>query len=129
MKWNYVIITNTYTSLAVALAQRADAVAASGQDLVRIGLVADVPNQPVSRRIENVMQRDSELDHAEAGAEMAAGRRDGVDGLNAQFVSDLPQLSGLKVSEIVRVLMWSSNGVFDETVTLRSFKLSDVFGF
>ena len=60
---------------AVALAQRADAIAASGQDLVRIGLVADVPDQPVGRRIENVMQRDGELDHAEAGAEMAAGRR------------------------------------------------------
>ena len=67
---------------AVALAQRADAVAASGQDLVRIGLMADVPNQPVVRRIENIMQRDGELDHAEAGAEMAAGRRDSVDGLS-----------------------------------------------
>ena len=29
------------------LAQRADAVAAAGQDLVRIGLVADIPDQPV----------------------------------------------------------------------------------
>jgi hypothetical protein len=32
---------------AAALAQRADAVAPSGQNLVRIGLVADVPDQPV----------------------------------------------------------------------------------
>ena len=30
-----------------ALAQRADAVAPPRQDLVRIGLVADVPDQPV----------------------------------------------------------------------------------
>jgi hypothetical protein len=30
---------------AAALAQRADAVAAAGEDLVRIGLVADVPDQ------------------------------------------------------------------------------------
>ena len=30
-----------------ALAQRADAVAPAGQDLVRIGLVADIPDQPV----------------------------------------------------------------------------------
>jgi hypothetical protein len=29
------------------MAQRADAVAPAGQDLVRIGLVADVPDQPV----------------------------------------------------------------------------------
>ncbi len=33
---------------AAAGTQRADAVAPSGQDLVRIGLVADVPDQPVS---------------------------------------------------------------------------------
>ena len=32
-----------------ALAQRADAVAPAGEDLVRIGLVADVPDQPVAR--------------------------------------------------------------------------------
>ena len=31
-----------------ALAQGADAVAPAGEDLVRIGLVADVPDQPVA---------------------------------------------------------------------------------
>src|SRR5580692_6089382 len=87
---------------AAALAQCADAITAAGENLVRVGLMADVPNQPVGRRIENIMQRDGELDHAEAGAEMAAGHRDSVDGLTAQFVSHLPQLSGLKVPEIVR---------------------------
>ena len=60
---------------AALLAQRADAVAAAGQDLVRIGLVADVPDQPVVRRVEDVVQRDSQLDDAEPGAEMAAGVR------------------------------------------------------
>ena len=75
-----------------ALAQRADAVAAVGEDFVRIGLVADVPNQPVGRRVENVVQRHRQLDHAKAGAEMAAGDRNSVDGLAAQFVGDLPQL-------------------------------------
>jgi hypothetical protein len=74
----------------VALAQRADAIAASGQDLVRIGLMTDVPNQPVVRRIEDIMQRDGEFDHAEAGTEMAAGRGDCIDGLRAQLVGDLP---------------------------------------
>ena len=64
-----------------ALAQRADAVAAPGQDLVRVGLVADVPDQPVARRVEDVVQRDRQLDHAEPGAEMAAGHRNRVDRL------------------------------------------------
>ena len=42
---------------AAAHAQRADAVAAAGEDLVRIGLMADVPDQPVARRVEHVVQR------------------------------------------------------------------------
>ncbi len=84
-----------------ALAQRADAVAAAGENLVRIGLVADVPDQPVGGRVEDVMQRHGEFDHAEAGAEMAAGDGDSVDRLLAQFVGDLPKLAGFKPPEIV----------------------------
>ena len=71
---------------ASGLAQGLDAVAAPGQDLVRIGLMADVPDDPVFRRVEDVMQGDRQLDDAEAGAEMAAGYGDGVDGRAAQFV-------------------------------------------
>ena len=77
----------------VLLAQRADAVAAAGQDLVRIGLVADVPDQPVVRRVEDVVQRDGQLDDAEPGAQMAAGVRDGVDQLSAQLVRQLRQVA------------------------------------
>ena len=54
---------------AAAGAQRADAVAAAGQDLVRIGLVADVPDQAVARRVEDVMDGGGQFDDAEAGAE------------------------------------------------------------
>ena len=84
------------TGQPAALAQRADALAAAGEDLVRIGLMADVPDQPVGRRVEHVVQRHRELDDAEPGAEMAAGDRDGIDGFTAQFVGDLPQLVGLE---------------------------------
>ena len=61
--------------------RRADAVAPAGEDLVRIGLVADIPDQPVARRVEDVVQRDRQLDDAEPGAEMAAGDRDRGDRL------------------------------------------------
>ena len=71
---------------AAALAQGADAVAAAGENLVRIGLMADVPDQPVARRVEHIVQRDRQLDDAEAGAEMAAGNRHRLDGFLAQFV-------------------------------------------
>ena len=74
------------------LAQRADAVAPAGDDLVRIGLVADVPDQAVARRVEHPVQRDRQLDDAEAGAEMPAGDRDGVDRLPSQLVGELRQI-------------------------------------
>ena len=86
---------------AVALAQGADAVAAAGQDLVRIGLMADVPDQPVVRRVEDVMQRDRQFDDAEAGAEMAAGDRDRIDRLGAQLVGDLPELALVEPPQVV----------------------------
>ena len=87
---------------AAALPDRADAVAPSGQDLVRIGLVADIPDQPVMRRVEDVMQRDGQLDDAEPGAEMPAGDRNRVDQLGAQLVGDLPQVGFGKAPQIGR---------------------------
>ena len=46
------------------------------------------------------MQRNGELDHAEAGAEMAASHGDGVDGLLPQLVGNLPQLAGVKAAQV-----------------------------
>ena len=74
------------TGQSAALAHGADAVAPAGQDLVRIGLMADVPDQLVVRGVEDVMQGDGQLDHAEAGAEMAAGHRHRTDGFGPQLV-------------------------------------------
>ena len=82
---------------AAALPQRADAVAPPGQDLVRIGLVADVPDQSIVRRVEHVVQRDSQLDHPEPRAEMAAGHRDGRNRLRSQFIRELAQIAVLEV--------------------------------
>ncbi len=72
-----------------ALAKGADAVAATGEDLVRIGLVADVPDELVLRRVEHMVQGDRQLDDAEAGAEMAAGDRHRADRFGAQLRSHL----------------------------------------
>ncbi len=62
--------------------------------------MADIPDQPVIRRIEDVMQRDRELDHAKARAKMPAGDRDGIDHLRAQLVSHLPELVRREAAEI-----------------------------
>ena len=76
---------------AVPLAQGADPVPAPGEDLVRIGLVADVPDQDVLGRLEHGMQGHRQFHDAQARAQMTAGDRNGVDGLRPQLVSDLPE--------------------------------------
>src|SRR5215472_7646180 len=90
------------TGQPAALADRANAVAAAGQDLVRVCLMADIPNQPVARRVENIVQRYRQLDDAEAGAEMTAGYRDGVDQFRPQFVRQLPKVFLRQLAQIGR---------------------------
>ena len=88
------------TAEAPALADGADAVAPAGQDLVRIGLVADVPDQAVVWGIEHVVNRDRQLDDAEARAQMAAGHGNGVDQFLPQFIGDLTQLAWVKLTQV-----------------------------
>ena len=76
--------------------------AAPGQDLVRVGLVADVPHQPVVRRVEHVMQRDGQLHRAEIGRQMAAGLAHRVDQKLAQLVGQLRQLLALQLAQVRR---------------------------
>jgi hypothetical protein len=42
------------------------------------------------------VERHRQLDHPQPGAEMAAGDRHSVDGLLAQFVGELAQLTALQ---------------------------------
>ena len=61
------------TAQAAQLPQGVHAFAPAGQYLVRIGLVAHVPYQPVVRGIEHIVQRHREFHRAEVGAQVAAG--------------------------------------------------------
>ena len=70
---------------AVLLAQGVELVAATGQHLVHVGLVAGVEDDRIVRRVEHPVQCERELDHAEVGAEMPTGCSDLVD----QELSDL----------------------------------------
>ena len=54
--------------------------------------MADVPDQPVARRIEDPMQGDGELDDPEPGAQVAARHGHGVDRLLPQLVDQLAQV-------------------------------------
>jgi hypothetical protein len=48
------------------------------------------------------MDGSGQFDDAEAGAEMAAGDRDGIDGFLAQLIGDLPDLVHLEPAKISR---------------------------
>ena len=76
----------------LVLADRRQPLAAAGEDLVRVGLVADVPEDLVAGRVEQAVQRDGELAGAEVGAEVAADLADRVDDVAAHLLRDLLQL-------------------------------------
>jgi hypothetical protein len=48
------------------------------------------------------MQRDSELDYAQSGAEVTSGNSDSVNRFATQFVGDLSQLTGFQAPEVLR---------------------------
>src|SRR3546814_14841319 len=85
---------------AAAGPQGPDPVAAPGDDLVRIALVADVPHDLVARRVEHIMQRGGQLDDAEPRSQMPARRPNRRDNLGEQFVGDLAEVFGLQLAEV-----------------------------
>ena len=85
-------------------AQSLHALAASGQHLVTVGLVPHVPHDAVMRRVENVMQRDRELDGAEIGREMAARLAHRFKQERPQFIRELLQLPLVEPAQLVRIV-------------------------
>ncbi len=60
--------------------------------------MTDVPDQTVLRRIEHIVEGNRQLDHPQPGAEVAAGDRNRIDRLLAQFVGELAQLPALQAA-------------------------------
>ena len=58
---------------AVGLAQRLEARAPAGQELVDVALVRDIEHQSVAVEVEYAVQRHRQLDHAQVGSEVPAG--------------------------------------------------------
>ena len=73
---------------ALVLADRVEAVAPAGEHLVRVCLMADVPEDLVPRGVEQAVQRDGELAGTEIGAEVAADLADHVDDQLARLLRD-----------------------------------------
>src|SRR5689334_14737848 len=90
------------TGEPAASANRTDAIAASGQYLVRIGLMSDVPDYLVVGRIEHEMQRHRQLDHTEPRSEMSTDHRDRTDHFGAQLIGNRTHLTFVQPSQIRR---------------------------
>ena len=79
---------------APGLLDGVELIAPARQHLVRIGLVAYVPDKPVIGGVENIMQGDSQLDRTQTRGKMTPSGADTVDQELAQFESQLCQLGG-----------------------------------
>src|SRR5579883_1337475 len=83
-----------------ATAQGSDTAAPPSEDLVRISLMSDIPNEPVVRRVKYIMQRDRKFHDAEPRSEMPACDRDGIDGLGAQLICELDEIGFVQTAQI-----------------------------
>ena len=63
---------------AAFLTNGADFVPATGQNFMRVGLMADVPDQAIERRVIHVVQRHGQFHRAEARGKVTAGTADAV---------------------------------------------------
>src|SRR5579863_4731517 len=66
--------------------------------------MADVPDDLIRRRIEDVVERHGQLDDAQPGAEMAPRDRDRIDQLLAEFFRQLRQIRLRQLAKVSRKL-------------------------
>ena len=87
--------TTRETTQAPLLAQAAHARISSRQNLVRIRLMADIPDEPILWGVEDIVQRNGQLHRAQVGAEVATRLRHGLN-------QTLAQLQGQPLQTVAR---------------------------
>ena len=68
------------------LANAEHGIASPGEDFMRVGLMTHVPHQAVFRRVKGVVQRDAELNNAQACAKVATRHANAVEQVGAQLI-------------------------------------------
>jgi hypothetical protein len=86
----------------LVLADRRQPLAAAGQHLVRVGLVANVPEDLVARGVEQAVQGDRQLAGAEVGAEVPADLADHVDHVGADLLREPAELPLVELLQVGR---------------------------
>ena len=84
------------------LAQLGEAFAATGDDLVDVGLVPGVPQDDVAGRVEDAVDGERELDRPEVRAEVAAGHGDGLDDEGPDLRGQRLELHVVELPEVGR---------------------------
>ena len=82
-----------------ALAPEHGEVLAAGEQLVHVGLVAGVEDDPVARGVEDPVQGDGQLDHAEVGAQVPAGGGHGADQVLADLLGEGVEVGVVEAAE------------------------------
>ena len=85
---------------AALVLDRLQSLAPPRQHLVRVRLVAHVPDQAVAGRVEDVVERNRELDSAEPGGEVAAHLADGLDQELAEFVGQRAEFGFRQLTQV-----------------------------
>ena len=75
-------------------------VLAAGNKLVDVGLVAGVPQDRVFGRVEDAVQRQSQLNDTKVWAQVAAGFGDRVDQVVTDFAGQVDQLNGCQACKV-----------------------------
>ena len=90
------------TADAAVLLDRRQKIAAAGQYFVRVGLMTNVPDQPIVRRVERVVHGDRQLDGPERCSGVAADACHGFENVTANFVGDFLELIDFELPQIRR---------------------------
>ena len=75
-------------------------VAAAGEDLVRVALMPDVPDEGVVWGVEDVMQGDGQFHHPQVGAQVALFDRNDIDDIVAQLFGQSGQYVHRKGAQV-----------------------------
>ena len=87
---------------STTLSKGSNTVPPTGQNLVRITLMTDIPDQPIGRGLEHMVQSHRQFHNAQTGAQMSAGDRNGINRLCTQFICQLLELVSREITHILR---------------------------
>ena len=92
-------------------AESPEGLAAAGENLVRVCLMAHVEHQLVLGRVEYVVHADYELDCAQAGRQVPGIGRTALDDIAADFSAELSQLRNPQALDVGRTVYLVKNFV------------------